>query len=65
MAHARRKFIDEQKVTPSKKGKAGIAITYMHRNWDKLIVYTKNGRLNINNNPVENAISPFAIGRKN
>jgi transposase len=125
MAHARRKFIDAQKVTPSKKGKvskadvavemikalyrietdikdktaaeryiirqqkslpqldkirawldkalestlpkgkAGIAIAYMHRNWHKLIAYTKNGRLNIDNNPVENAIRPFAIGRKN
>ena len=125
MAHARRKFIDAQKVMPSKKGKvskadvavemiavlyrieagindktaterysvrqqksipqldkirawldkalentlpkgkAGVAIAYMHKNWKKLTAYTQDGRLNIDNNPVENAIRPFAIGRKN
>jgi len=124
-AHARRKFIDAQKVTPSKKGqvskadmavemikklyaiekaikdksrdekysvrqekskaqlekikswldkallntlpkgKTGEALAYMYKNWEKLTVYIKDGRLNIDNNPVENAIRPFAIGRKN
>ena len=47
------------------KGKAGVAIAYMHKNWKKLTSYTQDGRLNIDNNPVENAIRPFAIGRKN
>ena len=42
-----------------------MAIAYLHRNWQKLIAYTKDGRLNIDNNPVENAIRPFSIGRKN
>lgn len=125
MAHARRKFTDAQKVTPSKKGKvgkadmavnlinvlytieaeirdktpeekyrirqtksqaqldkirtwldkalqqtlpkgkAGEALAYMNKNWEKLTAYTQDGRLNIDNNPVENAIRPFAIGRKN
>lgn len=125
MAHARRKFTDAQKVSPSKKshvskadmavnmikvlyaieanikvktpkerylirqeksvpqlnkmkawldkalqntlpkGKAGEALLYMHKNWSKLTAYTQDGRLNIDNNPVENAIRPFAIGRKN
>ncbi len=125
MAHARRKFIDAQKIAPSKKGKvskddmavklikalyaieteikdktaaerllvrqqksahqldkirvwldkalqntlpkgkAGIAIAYLHKNWKKLIAYSEDGRLNIDNNPVENTIRPFAIGRKN
>jgi hypothetical protein len=37
----------------------------MHKNWTKLTEYIKEGRLNIDNNPVENAIRPFAIGRKN
>jgi len=37
----------------------------MHKNWKKLTSYTQDGRLNIDNNPVENAIRPFAIGRKN
>ena len=42
-----------------------MAIAYMHKNWQKLTAYTKDGRLNIDNNPVEKAIRPFAIGRKN
>lgn len=33
--------------------------------WEKLSTYTTNGILNINNNPVENAIRPEAIARKN
>jgi len=30
-----------------------------------LVIYATDGRLHIDNNPVENAIRPFAIGRKN
>ncbi len=47
------------------KGKSGTAIAYLHKNWGKLTAYINDGRLNIDNNPVENAIRPFAIGRKN
>ena len=32
---------------------------------DMLTVYTTSARLSIDNNPVENAIRPVAIGRKN
>jgi transposase len=60
-----RTWLDKALESTLPKGKAGIAIAYMHRNWQKLIAYTKDGRLNIDNNPVENAIRPFAIGRKN
>jgi transposase len=47
------------------KGKTGEAIAYTLKNWKKLTAYVEDGRLNIDNNPVENAIRPFAIGRKN
>ncbi len=40
-------------------------LAYLDKNWDKLTVYLTDGRLHIDNNPVENAIRPFAIGRKN
>ena len=33
--------------------------------WDKLCIYTRDARLNIDNNLVENAIRPVAVGRKN
>jgi transposase len=47
------------------KSRLGQALGYLHSNWNKLQVYLTDGRLNIDNNPVENAIRPFVIGRKN
>ena len=47
------------------KGLLGKAISYSLNNWDRLVVYLEAGYLNIDNNPVENAIRPFALGRKN
>ena len=43
----------------------GQAIHYSLQRWDKLMAYTTDGRLEIDNNLVENAIRPVAIGRKN
>jgi len=43
----------------------GQAIYYSLQRWDKLCLYTTDGRLQIDNNLVENAIRPVAIGRKN
>lgn len=43
----------------------GKAIFYSLQRWDKLSIYTTDARLQIDNNLVENAIRPVAIGRKN
>jgi hypothetical protein len=43
----------------------GKAIGYMLNQWPRLIVYVRDGRLEIDNNLVENAIRPVALGRKN
>lgn len=43
----------------------GASIAYFLKRWDKLIVYTTDASLKIDNNPVENAVRPVAIGRKN
>ena len=40
-------------------------MNYAHKQWPKLTVYIKDGRLRIDNNLTENAIRPFVIGRKN
>lgn len=58
-------WLDKALLNTLPKGKTGEALAYMHKNWVKLTEYIKDGRLNIDNNPVENAIRPFAIGRKN
>ncbi len=47
------------------KSPIGQAISYCLPRWDKLSIYTTSAVLHIDNNPVENAIRPVAIGRKN
>lgn len=47
------------------KSVIGKALAYSIERWDRLSLYTSDGKLNIDNNPVENAIRPVAIGRKN
>jgi len=41
------------------------AINYTLNQWDLLIGYCENGHLNISNALAENAIRPFAVGRRN
>ncbi|MDH5185292.1 MAG: IS66 family transposase [Gammaproteobacteria bacterium] len=41
------------------------AIQYTLNQWDTLIVYLQDGQLNISNILAENAIRPFAVGRRN
>jgi transposase len=43
----------------------GKAIDYTLTMWPMLTVYLEDGRVEIDNNPVENAIRPTAIGKKN
>jgi transposase len=43
----------------------GKALNYLYNEWDKLIRYLEDGRLEIDNNAAENAIRPFVVGRKN
>lgn len=43
----------------------GKAMSYMLARWERLCVYVQDGRLEIDNNLVENAIRPVAVGRKN
>jgi transposase len=48
-----------------KKSPVAQAMGYFLPRWEKLCIYTKDARLNIDNNLVENAIRPVAVGRKN
>jgi transposase len=47
------------------KSPIGKAIAYSLPRWDRLSLYITDGRLQIDNNPIENAIRPVALGRKN
>jgi hypothetical protein len=52
-----------QHTLPS--GKLGDALSYLTKQWPKLIRYVEDGRLAIDTNLAENAIRPFALGRRN
>ena len=52
-----------EKVLP--KSLLGKAVHYTLALWPNLIVYLEEGDIPIDNNPAENAIRPFVIGRKN
>ncbi len=47
------------------KSPMGQALAYTIARWDKLLNYLYDGSLEIDNNLVENAIRPNALGRKN
>ncbi len=47
------------------KSKLGDALQYLHNHWDDLIRYCEDGRYQIDNNDIENAIRPFCVGRRN
>lgn len=58
-------WMQQQYIQVLPKSAIGKALAYSIERWDKLSVYITDGRLNIDNNPVENSIRPVAIGRKN
>ena len=47
------------------KSLIGEAIAYSLARWEKLCIYASDGKLEIDNNLVENTIRPVALGRKN
>ncbi len=58
-------WLDQTRPLVAPKLKLGEALTYLRNQWPHLIGYLDDGAYPIDNNPVENAIRPFAIGRKN
>lgn len=81
LTHEERKKLREKHATPILKeleewlkveygrvapaSDIGKAIAYALKRWDKLLVYTTDGKLEIDNNLVENSIRPVSLGRKN
>ena len=49
----------------SGKSNLGEAIRYALRHWTGLVLFLDDGRLELDNNTVERAIRPIALGRKN
>ena len=60
----RRKIEDEQ-TNHLPQSKLGEAIRYALRQWSEFTVYLEEGRLEIDNNLIENALRPAKLGLKN
>lgn len=58
-------WLDYHLTKTSEQAKIGKAIRYCLNHWIDLTNYLKDGRIEIDNNLLENAIRPFALGRKN
>jgi transposase len=59
------KWIFEEIKSTLPKSQIGKAMAYAYARWDALSAYLYDGNLLIDNNLVENAIRPVALGRKN
>lgn len=57
--------LDELLPGTPPKSDLGKALQYTHKIWDRLTAYATDGRLPIDNNPVEQMIRPVALGRNN
>jgi transposase len=59
------KWLYENILAVLPQSSIGKAIAYSVSRWKKLCIYASHGELEIDNNLVENAIRPVALGRKN
>ena len=60
-----RAWLDDSLPLVPPTSATGKAMHNLRREWDKLIRYLDDGRIEIDNNAAENAIRPFVVGRKN
>ncbi len=59
------KWIFEELRLVLPKSQIGKAMAYTYSRWDALSAYLHDGCLQVDNNLIENAIRPLALGRKN
>ncbi len=58
-------WLKQQTPRVLRKSALGEAIQYCRNQWEKLIAFLQDGRLELDNNRSERSIKPFVIGRKN
>ena len=59
-----RTWLDRNLGTAPPQSLTGKAMTYLAREWPRLVRVLDDGRLEVDNNRCENAIRPFVMGRK-
>jgi transposase len=60
-----KKWLDTHAAMALPKTMFGRAVNYCLNQWDKLVTFLQDGRLELDNNRSERSIKPFVIGRKN
>lgn len=60
-----RVWLDASIPTVPPKSLTGVALSYLDKQWNKLVPIFDYGHVPLDTNAVENAIRPFAVGRKN
>ena len=65
VVEALRGWLDTTRPTVTPKSKLGQALAYLDGQWPRLLVFLDHGEVEMTNNAAENAIRPFAVGRKN
>lgn len=58
-------WLQAQRRKISAKSRLGEKLNYIHNHWDGLQTFLTDGRLEIDNNRVENLIRPITLNRKN
>lgn len=65
LVEALRAWFERQLARVPPRGGLAEAIRYALSRWDALSLFLADGRIDLDNNPVERAIRPIALGRKN
>jgi len=58
-------WMTKNRARLSAKSNLGEAMAYMAKYWDGFQIFLTDGRVEIDNNPVERTIRPIALNRKN
>lgn len=58
-------WLTQSRAQVSAKSPTGEALRYIAKYWNGLNLFTTDGRIEIDNNPVERTIRPIALSRKN
>ena len=59
-----RAWLDDMRPKVTPKSQLGKALAYLDHGWERLVRYIDRGDLPIDNNPLEQKIRPFAVGRR-
>lgn len=63
--NAFKQWMQQQLLAVLPKSPIGIALQYALKQWDYFTPYLTDGRVELSNILIENAIRPVALGRKN